>query len=212
MSIESLVAPATEQEPTEAPEKTEGSAPEQVDPAVEPAVETEGQQADEETKPVEEQKTDSDPYEGLAVPEGVELPEGAFDDLKALGKEFGWSKETIEGLAKREHTRALEAEKERLAQVAEWRSEVEADRQLGGDNLQRTALRIQTALKGHQELASWLNETGMEFNIHVARFLESHGAAASEPSKVVHGNVPVSSGGLSAREMYPKRPEIWGEG
>jgi hypothetical protein len=117
--------------------------------------------------------------EDIVLPEGFELdPEKATPFLEILNGEQS-PKEKLNALVEL-HTKALTDASEAGSKLwektqTEWRDEVKADPEIGGDKLQPALTNIGKLVNefGSQELKDVFDATGAGNNIHVIKFLNT---------------------------------------
>lgn len=143
------------------------------------------------------------PYEwqDFTVPEGVQLNEeittsfkSILEDAKLSPQEKAQSLLDLQGKLTQSLMESQEQAKAEQAQ--QWAAQIKADKELGGDNYDKT---VATAIKaveqyGTPELRSLLNETGIGNHPELVKFCHRIGKALSEDGLVMGGT-------QSAREM-----------
>lgn len=75
-------------------------------------------------------------------------------------------------------------------QVQSWVSEVQNDKELGGENFEKTKANIKNVVNkfGSKELADFLNTTGLGCNPVFVRFMNKVGSSMSNDSQFINGN------------------------
>ena len=75
-------------------------------------------------------------------------------------------------------------------QVQSWVSEVQNDKELGGENFEKTKANIKNVVNkfGSKELADFLNTTGLGCNPVFVRFVNKVGSLMSNDSQFINGN------------------------
>ncbi len=75
-------------------------------------------------------------------------------------------------------------------QVQSWVSEVQNDKELGGENFEKTKANIKNVVNkfGSKELADFLNTTGLGCNPTFVRFMNNVGSLMSNDKQFINGN------------------------
>lgn len=149
--------------------------------------------------------------ESLTLPEGMEFPEGTSEKFLEILNGEQSPQDRANALL------ALYGEQMRNAQEAdskawdnmqdEWKKEVKADSDIGGDKLQPTLNNIGKLVNefGTDELKQVFDSTGAGNNIHVIKFLNKIAGALTEGNFFKSSTPP--TGGNSeeekARRLYP---------
>ncbi|OMG61471.1 hypothetical protein AUR59_020125 [Stutzerimonas balearica] len=166
---------ATVETPEQAPATTETPAPEKTDGDGQP------QGAPED-------------YTDFKLADGAELDAEVLTSFKGIAKELGISQEAaqklidLQGQLDSKRMQALEAAQAEQSQ--RWADAVKADKELGGENYDKT---VETAIKavekfGSPELRALLNETGIGNHPELVKFCHRIGKALSEDSLVMGGD------------------------
>ncbi|MDR5772084.1 MULTISPECIES: hypothetical protein [unclassified Caballeronia] len=146
----------------------------------------EGDKPAEEAKPIE--------YTDFTLPEGVTLKGEALDELKAFAKEKGLSQEDAQKLvdmgAKQSQAFTARLTEQAQAQAAEWATQTQNDKEIGGEQLPENLAAAKQALDkfGSPELKSLLNQSGLGNHPEVVRFMVKAGKAISEDGRIVTGS------------------------
>lgn len=159
------------------------------------------------TQPQAAQATDATPQPvsfELSAPEGLMLTDAGKAHIQELAKERGWDQQTAQDYADTvaEQARAsVESSLQRYEQQrAEWRSQIQKDPELGGQNFERTVHRcgaLMNKIDPKGELREYMNATGIGDNPVVVRAFENIArylipddiATAGAPSKA---NAPLA--------------------
>lgn len=127
----------------------------------------------------------------LQLPEKSVLTKTDLERIVADAKARGLSKEEAQKLVERDSTTlmsyvAQQEEKYKLAQT-QWLEATKSDKELGGENLQRTADSAKRVLDrfGSQELKDALNETGLGNHPELIRVFARIGKLMANDSFVV---------------------------
>lgn len=139
-------------------------------------------------------------YADFKLADGAELDAEVLTSFKGIAKELGISQEAaqklidLQGQLDSKRMQALEAAQAEQSQ--RWADAVKADKELGGENYDKT---VETAIKavekfGSPELRSLLNETGIGNHPELVKFCHRIGKALSEDNLVMGGH-------QNAREM-----------
>jgi len=135
-----------------------------------------------------------DDYADFKLADGAELDAEVLTSFKGIAKELGISQEAaqklldLQGQLDSKRMQALEAAQAEQSQ--RWADAVKADKELGGENYDKT---VETAIKavekfGSPELRSLLNETGIGNHPELVKFCHRIGKALSEDSLVMGGD------------------------
>ena len=163
---------------------------------------------------------DKEPVEyEFKAPEGFEISEEAqsqIDAFKAKAGELKLSPEQFQGLVEYQTTIGREVMAEQASayheRIVQWGKEVEADKELGGENLQSNLATIKgvTEAFGDDSVMALMkapspdNPEGLGLGNHPAmlRFLHRIGTSLSD-SKFVEGDGHKSSDSDGLKRMYP---------
>lgn len=169
------------------------------DPVVEDEVTEakEDKSDDEPVKPEEDkEKADEEEFKLELSEESIleqALGKEVLKEVEAFAKENGLSNEAAQAMLKREEAmlqKLQDANAEAFDnRVESWRQDVLADKQLGGENFEKTKLDAQKAVKhfGDEDFIKILNETGYGNNPSVVRFLANIGALMQNDSLIASG-------------------------
>ena len=148
----------------------------------------------------------------LKVPEKSLLKAGDVEKIVSFAKEHGLSQEVAQKLLERDHSTrsqslaAFEASQKQVLQTKreEWKNEVIADKDLGGDKLPQTQLYLKKAMDrfGDSDVKQFLNESGLGNNLKVIRMFEKIGRAMANDT-FEQGKTSVSNPKTLAEKMYP---------
>lgn len=141
------------------------------------------------------QKPDGAPeeYGDFTFPEGAELDADVLTEFKGIAKELGLPQEKAQALidlqAKVEASRLAATQKAMAAQAQQWADAVKADKEIGGDNYDKS---VETAVKaiekfGSPELRTYLNESGLGNHPELVKFCHRIGKALTEDTLVMGG-------------------------
>jgi hypothetical protein len=175
---------------------------------VEGAVETKPESKTEEGKP-EAKPTDKpaapEAYTDFKAPEGIELDTEVLGDLKALGKERGWSQEDAQkvfDLGLKMQQRQGEAWQ---AQMAKWVDEAKADKEFGGEKFAENLALVQKAVTqfGSPDLKAYLDKTGLGNHPEMVKTFYRIGKAISADG-FVPGGKNTSPKSIADR-LYPTK-------
>ena len=131
-------------------------------------------------------KTDEwQPYE-LAAPEGAQVDAGQLKDFTAFANELKIPKDKAEAFSKQFVQKQTEAVQ---AQIAAWRAETEADKEIGGPNYAQNVGIAKKALKkfGGDEVLQVLEETGLGNHKAIIRTFLQVGKAMSDDVVITQG-------------------------
>jgi hypothetical protein len=146
-------------------------------------------------------------YEDFAAPEGVELDADLAGDLKALAKDMDLSQagaQKVADLGMKLATKWGEEQANRVAEMqAAWKSEAEADKEIGGDALAANLAVAKKALDtyGSPELVALLNESRIGDHPEFLRLMVRFGKTISEDTPVTTGTAAPAA--RDARGFYP---------
>jgi len=173
------------------------------------------------TAAVTRYKTETEEARKKAIPEKYEFkladgtpldPKEDVEKIAAYARERGLSNEEAQKFADFLHDRATALtarEKARAeAQSAKWRQEVEADKELGGDNLETTAKNIKRVMDRFapkdSPFAKFIEERNYGNHPQFVRFLNEAGKAMAEDKG------PFGGGGAGKKDLahalYPNLP------
>lgn len=171
---------------------------------------------DENKDDADKDKTEGAPetYADFEVPEGVELDKDLIGKASELFKEANMSQETAQKFvdlyagAQQEATDAMV--KMHTDQVADWETNLRADKDIGGDNLNQSLANAKLALQTHgtPELTKYLDETGLGKHPEIIRLLNNFGATLQEDNP--GAGKPSGGDGMTPEEerlarMYPEQ-------
>lgn len=146
-------------------------------------------------------------YEDFVAPEGVELDADLVGELKALAKDMDLSQagaQKVTDLGLKLAAKWGEEQANRVAEMqAAWKSEAEADKEIGGDALPANLAVAKKALDtyGSPELAALLNESRLGDHPEFIRLMHRVGKTLSEDTPVTTGNAAPAA--RDARGFYP---------
>lgn len=146
-------------------------------------------------------------YEDFTAPEGVELDADLVGELKALAKDMDLSQagaQKVTDLGLKLATKWGEEQTNRVAEMqAAWKSEAEADKEIGGDALPANLAVAKKALDtyGSPELAALLNESRLGDHPEFIRLMHRVGKTLSEDTPVTGGVAEKSA--RDPRGFYP---------
>jgi len=200
-TIETPVTPAVTTPPVVTPPAAAATTP-----AVVPAATTE-------VKPPVET-----PVAAKVVPEAydIKLPEGSgldakvVEDAKAYAKSLGLTNEQAQELLNKQDgtvkSFALAQKAEYDAKVESWKTQVLADKEIGGDNLPVSVEMAKRALTkfGGETLTKMLDDTGFGNHPEVIRAFARIGKAMAEDKIVSSGLQPGGKKDMSAK-FYPNQ-------
>jgi hypothetical protein len=132
-------------------------------------------------------------YSDLSVGEGYELDAEVFDQFKGLLSEINVPKEAAQKLLDLQtaiETKRAEAYQAALVeQSQQWEQQVKADKELGGDNFEKTQAVAIKAIEsfGSPELRQLLNDSGLGNHPELVKFCHRVGLKFSEDSVVLPG-------------------------
>jgi len=146
-------------------------------------------------------------YEDFAAPEGVELDADLAADLKALAKDMDLSQAGAQKVADLGLRLAAKWGEEQAGRVAEmqaaWKTETEADKEIGGDALPANLAVAKKALDtyGTPELVALVNESQIGNHPEFLRLLFRVGKTLTEDTPVTTGTAAPAA--KDARGFYP---------
>lgn len=129
-------------------------------------------------------------YEDFTFADGVEIDAEALGEFKDIAKELNLPQAEAQKVAdlgaKMAQKWAESAVERHTATVAEWRSEAETDKEIGGDKLPETLAAAKRALDtfGTPEFRQLLDQTGLGSHREVLRFASNAGKTISEDTFV----------------------------
>ena len=129
-----------------------------------------------------EEKVDEKPIEySFKMPEGIELDKAATDEFVAFAKELklpaDQAQKVVDIAVRREQARV----EQHKATVAQWASDVKADKEIGGDKLAENLSIAKKAIDlGPPELKEFLNATGFGNHPAIVKWALSVGKKLSE--------------------------------
>nr|BDD45121.1 hypothetical protein 10 [bacterium] len=127
-------------------------------------------------------KAETVEYEEFTLPEGFEVDEAAMGKFKEFAQGKNLSQEDAQALVNM-YTDLLQKEQDNLLnEIDGWKKEVEADQELGGNNLKATVKACNDVVRkfGGEELKDQLKQFGLGNNIHMVRFLHNIAKATKE--------------------------------
>lgn len=146
-------------------------------------------------------------YADFTAPDGLSMDSEVMGNFKSLAKDLNLSQEKaqkVADLGTRLVQKTQEAQQQALqAEVAEWATASQNDKEFGGDKLQENLGSAKAALEqfGSPELKTMLNTSGLGNHPEVIRLLYRVSKAVSE-DKLLTGKAPQGEKGL-AQKMYP---------
>lgn len=151
---------------------------------------------------------DSSSYADFEMPEGMDVDKGLVDRFTPLLKEVKADQETAQKFASAMAEQVKANEQAQIdafsQQVEQWGNEVKADKELGGDNFEKTSgIALETVKKfGSPEVLDLMTDFGIGNNIHMVRMMYKIGLATMEDNP---GNTNRSPSQTLDREsiMYP---------
>lgn len=177
-----------------------------VDPAAAPA-KVDDKPADP-PKP-DDKKVVPDAYD-LKLPDGSLLTASDLEEISSYAKEKGLSQEQATELMTREHLAVSEyheAQQEAFkAKTEEWKKAVSNDKELGGDNLAKSAEFAYRAVErfASPEFKEELNKTGFGNHPEVVRMFSRIGRAMSDDKIIGNGAPPVEKKSME-EIFYPTK-------
>lgn len=197
---ETTAAPVAATETPAAPVVT----PETPAPAAEAKPEGKPEEGKPEAKPTDKPAA-PEAYTDFKAPEGVELDTEVLGDLKALGKERGWSQEDAQkvfDLGLKMQQRQGEAWQ---AQMAKWVDEAKADKEFGGEKFAENLALVQKAVTqfGSPDLKAYLDKTGLGNHPEMVKTFYRIGKAISADG-FVPGGKNTSPKSIADR-LYPTK-------
>ena len=142
----------------------------------------------------------------LKLPEGSLLRPEHVEKIALIAKERGLSNENAQLLVEREHQARTEFLNELRAQDEQaktaWISEVKADKEIGGDNFNRSVETAKRALDrfGSPEFKAMLDDTGYGNHPEVVRIFARIASSMSEDQLVIPGSQ--AGGSKSIEEIF----------
>lgn len=166
--------------------------------------------AKKEEKPVSEVKPPVVPEKyDLKLPEGATLDAGAVEKTASFSKEQGFTNDQAQALLNRDVQMEVGRQALLQKQVADlspqWHAEIKNDKELGGQNFERTTARSRMAFKEFATpgLKKFLEDTGMTNNPELVRTFERIGSRM-ENDKFVRADTAVSTARNTAAErLFP---------
>lgn len=198
-------APASETPSSSAPTATEKPTPDGADetqtaspePADSLLSETKGKEGQEKRPEVPASEKLS--YDGLVLPEESTLDAAHLTAVKEFATANKLTPEAAQAVLERDDDQRTSMEAANLeswtVQAKEWRGEVEADKELGGDALPVTLTNAKTALAKFfpSEFVAQLGESGFGNHPGLIRGLAAVGAAMAEPTTAPTGGAAAST-------------------
>lgn len=133
--------------------------------------------------------------DAIEVPEGIEVDEGLRDKFLEVANKHGLTRETAAALVELQ-AEAMKAASEKGSELwhqtqEQWRKEVEADKEIGGKQLEPNLARIQKLVDrfGGDEVRQAFDLTGMGNNPAFIRFM-SKVATHFDEGQPLSGNPP----------------------
>lgn len=182
-------------------------------------IEVEEPELDKDGKPIE--KTDDEPegapetYADYTLPEGIEINETDLTEFNTIAKELNLTQDQAQSLVDLQSKRAeanSEAVKQALTdafqkQQEDWVSELKADKDFGGDNLDKNVgLSVKVINKfGSPGLKAVLDSSGMGNNPEFIKTFNNIGKAISEDSLDPDNNQEAGTGKSVADKLYPNQ-------
>lgn len=152
----------------------------------------------------------------LKLPQGVTLQPEALDRTAAVARELGLSNEAAQKLLDHEvgireaHAKSVsdallrQQTEQHRARVTEWKQQIEADPELGGDKLNGTVAAIERAMErfATKELKEQLNATGLGNHPELVKCFVKIGNAMKEDKLVGDGKGGTPSRKSDAEVFY----------
>ena len=150
-------------------------------------------------------------YSGLQFPDGIDVDEAAFGEFKEIAQTMNDGR----GLSPDDAQKVIDLRNKMIEvqidtwdkKFSEWRGEIDADKDLGGENLQKTTIpNVMRAAEayGSKEFVELLrNDPIYGNNPHVVRFLNSVGKTLREDSLSRGKAASDNSDDARLRRMYP---------
>lgn len=146
----------------------------------------------------------------LKLPEGSQLGTSAIEKISAYAKQNGLSNKEAQSLLDEQSNAVKSFSEQQRTQhetlVENWRKEVEADTEIGGENFKQNVELASRVVKkfGDEQLIKDLNETGYGNYPPLVKLLHRIGKAMAPDQLVVpSGNPPPGQGKSRAERMYP---------
>lgn len=143
----------------------------------------------------------------LSIPESVKatVPQEKIDEFTSYAREAGLSNEQAQAALDFKIQLNSDYEETQRQQVAQWESQVRADPELGGKNMDVTVATATRAMQHYDptgHISKLLCESGHGSNPEVVRFLYNIGKSLGE-DKVPFSNSSVRSDASLGERMYP---------
>lgn len=174
-----------------------------------------GEQGDAEKKGTKsgEESGDESGYSAFTLPEGLQISEAHQAALTEYGKQYNLPQEGVQrvvdlGVEIAQMTReAVEAESQVAVEQmhAQWRKDLMADPELGGQKLKETQANLDAFQRSEMAdpgLLKFLNETSLVLNPHVARLLSRIGASFKETPVHLGGGANPAADRNVDREIF----------
>lgn len=147
-------------------------------PAAEPAVAPEVESKKEEVNAEPQKEPEWEAYE-ITPPEGVEVDKAQLADFTTFANELKIPKDKAEAFSHAFAKKQLEAVQN---QIADWRTQAEADKELGGANYEQNVGIAKKALEkfGGDAVLDVLNKTGLGNHPEIIRWAYRVGKAMSD--------------------------------
>jgi hypothetical protein len=154
------------------------------------------------------EKTEGELKYELKKPDGSSLSDESVKEIEAFAKDNAIPPEAAQKLLEREDTllkNFVDAQFEIAKQQSlSWKKEVEADKNLGGENMKQTAFYAEKALNlfGGKEIRGLLQESGYGNHPEVVRFFRKVGLAMAPDTFEKGGRMPVEKKSMESI-LYP---------
>lgn len=146
----------------------------------------------------------------ITLPEGMTVDEGALAEFTKLAAEGNFTDEQAQSLVDLytgvQKSFIEETTKSFVQTRDEWRGQIKADKELGGDNLQQTQTVLARAVEtyGDDEARKAFNMTGAGDNPGIVRMIYRMAKALSEGTQVV------APSGAPAKRITSAREALYG--
>lgn len=144
------------------------------------------------------------------LPEGMEMDDEALAEFEPIARELNLSNEQAQKFADLYAKRMdgiVQRQQEAVAkQLETWVSEVKADKEIGGQNLDSTVRYAQAAINkfGTEELKSAMNATGIGNHPELVRVFARIGKSMAEDKFLTSG--PSGKETDPAKKLFPSMP------